>query len=607
LRARLSQLSVLFTALLLIATWATVALVLRMRHDDALRAETRQNANLAAALSEQTARVLASADQATQRLRDLVQAGEPHPDLIRLAGETGLAPRILVQLSLVGPNGQFLGSNLDPDGRRTGPLDLSEREHVRVHLSPGALAPAGNGLYISKPLLGRVSKRWTIQLSRRINGPDGPGSQPLGVVVASLDPVYFEDVYRAVNLGQHGTVTLLGRDLTVRARVAGGQSVGMGTELSAQSPPAGHPMQEPTGTLLDPGTIDDVPRLAAWHQVGDYPLQLFVTTSLDEALQGWRSTRDLAIGLAALVSLALLAAAGIFQVSLRRLERSHAALSHGAAQAHASTQAQSAFLAAIAEQLQTPLHAIQRFAGMLEVSAAAAPQRDQAALIGRSVRHMQRLLEEILDLARLEAGALPVQLAYEPLLALVQSLADQYAPTAAARGLDIRVRLSPVAPAQVELDAGRVRQILGHLLSNAIQHSERGDITLEVDTAPGHLRFHVSDQGPGIPAHQQDRIFEKFPHRHDHPHGHSHSATHGPEKTPATTPEEPASSIQGAANASAAAPPAQNGATSLPPRAGLGLALSRTLAERLGGTLTVRSTPGAGARFTLSLPAAGLM
>jgi hypothetical protein len=210
MRLSLSRVATLFALATLLVVWLAVALLLLDKRSDTLTAQLLHNGNLARALQEQTLRVFASTDQATLRLRDAVVSGsDPAPDLVRYANETGLAPKILVQLSLVGPDGRFIGSNLDPQGIKTGPVDLTEREHVRIHLNPAYVEearrlPAG-GLFIGRPVLGKVSKRWTIQVSRRISAADG---RALGVVVASLDPGYFEEVFKQVDLGQQGGLTL---------------------------------------------------------------------------------------------------------------------------------------------------------------------------------------------------------------------------------------------------------------------------------------------------------------------------------------------------------------------------------------------------------------
>jgi hypothetical protein len=165
-------------ALLTIA-WVSVLLLLNLKERDAITAEVRQNINLARVLQEQTVRVLAAVNQATLRMRDAELAQQLRAeDYKSIANETGLVPQILTQLSLVDADGRFVGSNIDPTGRNTGHVDLSSREHVQVHLVPDQATAArsqmsSDGLFIGKPVLGKVSGKWTIQLSRRIEGPDG--------------------------------------------------------------------------------------------------------------------------------------------------------------------------------------------------------------------------------------------------------------------------------------------------------------------------------------------------------------------------------------------------------------------------------------------------
>ena len=140
---RLRRMVAAASALLIFIAWCTVAAVLVQKHRDAIAAELRQDTNLARALTEQAVRVLATADQATVRVRDAVLSGQDTaPELSRFASETGLAPAILVQLSLIDAQGRFAASNLDPDGSKTGHVDLSTREHVRAHLKPESLPAA---------------------------------------------------------------------------------------------------------------------------------------------------------------------------------------------------------------------------------------------------------------------------------------------------------------------------------------------------------------------------------------------------------------------------------------------------------------------------------
>ncbi|MDD0815926.1 ATP-binding protein [Curvibacter sp. HBC28] len=561
--SRLSWMVGLSVLGMLFAAWIAVALMLNLKARDAIDAEVRQNINLARVLQEQTVRVLATVDQATLRLRDAVIAGNVSPaDLISIANETGLVPQILTQLSLIGPDGRFQGSNIDPTGEKTGHVDLSSREHVQVHLRPESVPAAAqqmseNGLFIGKPVLGKVSGKWTIQLSRKITRPDG---QLIGVVVASVNPAYFEQVYQGVNLGTQGGVTLLGDDRSVRARVIGGQPMGMGSEIPLNpKATSGNGNTAIQGSSISVSQLDKIERVSAYHRVGSYPLRVFVLTSTDSALADWRSLRNLSIVLTGLFTLACLTGAGIFLAGVRRLEAQNRALAISEAQAQSASRAKSEFMAAISHELRTPLTSIRGFAELMEMRLEQPRFKEQAGLIRKAAEHLNALLSEILDLAKVEAGAMPITPEPIDLPDVLKSTLDLFGVTAVQKGLDLRLELAPEAPAELVCDSLRLKQVLNNLLSNALKFTKEGSITVAVDATPELVRFHVIDTGPGIPAHLHETIFERFRQGNDRV-SYEHGGT------------------------------------------GLGLALSRALAGLMGGTLEVQSVEGEGARFTLNLP-----
>jgi len=559
--ARLRWVVVISSVLVLVLAWGGVLIELNGKRQDAIKAEIRQNANLALALQEQTLRVLAAVDQATLRLSDSVREGHFQvEDYSRFANETGLVPDILTQLSYVGADGRFVGSNIDPGGGKTGHVDLSEREHIRVHLQPDLVKDAAgqmsaDGLFIGKPVLGKVSGKWTIQLTRKISAADG---RALGVVVASLNPRYLEEVYGRVRLGDQGVVSLLGDDRSIRARVVGGQSKGMGTVLPAA------PFMD-SGRLPTEGydvrrtPVDGVERIVAYHRVGSHPLQVVVATTTETALGEWRSTRAVAYALNGLFTLTVLGAAMIFLAGVRQLEVKNRALQASEAQAQSANQAKSEFLAAISHELRTPLTSIRGFAELMELRLEDPRFREQAGLIRKAAEHLNTLLTEILDMSKVEAGAMTLNPEPQVLADLLQATADFFAVSAADKGLTLSVRIDPAAPTSLVCDGLRLKQILNNLLSNAMKFTKAGSVTIELDATPEQVRVHVVDTGPGIPAELHEAIFEKF--------------------------------RQGSARVSY-----EHGGT------GLGLALARALAELMGGTLTVMSEEGHGTRFTLGLP-----
>lgn len=553
------------TVLGLVMAWAAVLILLRATWQEGMNAQVRQNSNLAVILAEQTVRVMATVDQATLRMRDATLTREPvGPDFTRFANETGLAPQILTQLSFVGSDGRFVGSNIDPTGEKTGRVDLSEREHIKVHLQPQAAGEeraqiTSTGLFVGKPVVGKVSGKATIQLSRPV--PDGYGGLA-GLVVASLNPAYFEDLYREVQLGERGAVSLVGNDLTVRARVVGGKSAGMGMGIGGTITQAGASSERnggDTGHYVGISGLDQVERIFAYSRVGDYPLIVFVGTSLDEALQEWRGSRNVALLTTGLFSLSLVAAAVIFLRSVGKLERTNAALRLSEAQAQSASQAKSEFLAAVSHELRTPLTSIRGFAELMELRLDQPRYKEQASLIRKAADHLNALLTEILDLAKVEAGAMPHTPTPQNVADIVQTTADFFAVTAANKQLALHVRIDPTAPRTLVCDGLRLKQVLNNLLSNAMKFTHTGSVTIEVDATADTVRFHVVDTGPGIPPHLHETVFEKFRQGNDRV-SYQHGGT------------------------------------------GLGLALSRALAALMGGTLTLQSREGEGARFTLSLP-----
>jgi signal transduction histidine kinase len=570
---RLSATVALFVIALLIVTWSAVGAIIHQKRADEIASEKRQNANLANVLAEQTLRVLASVDQAALRARDAVAAGGTGPDLVRFANETGLAPKILVQLSLIGPDGHFVGSNLDPDGQKNGHIDLSSREHVRVHLgapagasSPGTAAsaaaeaataavPLSNGLFIGKPVLGKVSHQWTIQLSRKVVDANG---RTLGVIVASVDPTYFEDVYRSVALGRAGSVALIGDDLAIRARIMDNKAVGMGTRVAGTSAFALHNSDD-QAIYISSSSVDQVERIFATRRAGGYPLHVVVGSSVDAALAGWRTTSLVMVALTALLTVAIIVASINFVNGLRRLERTNEALRASEAAANASSEAKSAFLAAVSHELRTPLTSIRGFSELMEHRLESPKWREQAGLIRKASEHLNQLLTDILDMTKVEAGAMTLSPEPQDIRAVSQGTADFFALTAADKGLTLTTRVAEDAPTTFGCDGLRLKQILNNLLSNAVKFTPSGGVVLSVERTGTTVKFHVDDTGPGVPPALRDAIFQKF--------------------------------RQGSARVSF-----EHGGT------GLGLALSRSLAELMAGSLTLDPREGPGSRFTLELP-----
>ncbi|WP_198403240.1 ATP-binding protein [Acidovorax delafieldii] len=556
-----SVVACVFSALVLLGAWATMAALLTWQWQETLDAEMRQNTNTAQALKEHTLRVLDTVDQAMWRVQSAVRDRQlSGQDLVSIANETGMVPQILTQLSFVGADGRFQGSNLDPDGSRSQHVNLMDRDHIRVHLLPSQATPSPTGmlqnsLFVSRSLLGKVSGVRTIQISRKVIAEDGT---TLGVVVASLNPDHFAEVYRGVDFGEDGGVALVGLDGIIRVRVLGGASANVDAQLPDDLLQT---MSKTSRGATAAVSSDGIRRIIGFSRVGDYPLVVLSGTSETEAFAPWRTTRNTVLMLTVLLSLAVVAFVAVFLGSISRLALSHAALTQSEAEAQRANQAKSEFLAAMSHELRTPLTSIRGFAELMELRSKDPLIQEQSALIRQGAEHLNALLTEILDLARIEAGAMPAHPEPVVLHDLVHEVSELFRVSAVAKSLALTAAVSDAAPQTLVTDRLKLKQILSNLLSNAIKFTPAGRVEIFVDACPdgSQVHFHVNDTGPGIPASLHGVIFEKF--------------------------------SQGHARISY-----QHGGT------GLGLSLSRALAELLGGTLTVRSAVGEGSTFTLSLP-----
>ncbi|MEX2281834.1 MAG: PAS domain-containing sensor histidine kinase, partial [Gemmatimonadota bacterium] len=245
------------------------------------------------------------------------------------------------------------------------------------------------------------------------------------------------------------------------------------------------------------------------------------------------------------------------------LEVSVGELQERSEQAEAAARSKSEFLAAMSHELRTPLQAVIGYAGLLLAGVHGAMPADQLHPIERiraSAHHLLGLIDQVLDLARADAGKLTVDRGPIDLCKVTTEAMELLSPQAAAKGLTLEVADCPDPRLHsVIADAGRVRQVLVNLISNAVKFTVEGPVRLEFELEPERALVHVCDTGPGIAREQLERIFEPF------------------YQTAAGLSERTAGM-------------------------GLGLAISHELATAMGGGLTVRSQVGKGSRFTLWLP-----
>jgi PAS domain S-box-containing protein len=656
--------------LLLLLTWGHVYVLASESRQREISGAERDLANLTRLSQEHAVRTFRSADQVIRFVQSRYLEQGNKLDLAALTRQGVIDAEIFNQVGIIDANGIYALANRPITSR----LDLSDREHFKVHVHQDS-----GQLFVSRPVIGRATGKWSLQLTRRINKPDGSFG---GVVVLSIDPAYFTGFYGELNLGPGGLTALYGLDGIARARRVGDQT-GFDTDASHSALFEKLIPQKPSGSYVQESLVDGVERLYFYRTVPRYSMlalaavdMRFLMVNHDKALQALL----LQAGLVSLLILVLLVGLSRYLGLLRRdtvaRKLAQVQIQERTAQLNAvfdispdgfvsfdqnrcvtfvnpafsqmtgldstalqgmaedefsdwlaglcepapgfiglkalrsqehekpgrsletielqgggqrilqvqlrlsasSTVSQilsvrdithetevealkSEFLATAAHELRTPMASIYGFAEVLLTQQAdAVLQKEFLGIILKQSRLMVDILNELLDLARIEARrGKDFKFTELNLQYLLTDLITSF-PCPEGR---VRPELdAPKQPVTLRADAGKLRQALLNVLSNAYKYSPDGGavhILVELKQQSDRsqrVAIHISDHGMGMTADQAARVFTRF-YRAD---------TSG--RVPGT---------------------------------GLGMSITKEIVEHHRGSISIISAPGEGTQVTLIL------
>lgn len=399
---------------------------------------------------------------------------------------------LIVQVAVINESGYLAASSLSANPN---PVFLGDREHFQVHRK--ALP---DKVFISRPVVGRVSGQTTLQFTRPILSSAGDFK---GVMVVSMNPEYLVQRNFEILAALGIKSLLVGRDGYLRVSLPGPRA-----DANPQKLVMFQAVQMDVNAVESSFLTEDY----VWQRMGldDYNLMLAVGYP-----QKQLSDRIQYIYLSAVIGvLVVLVAIFWYTLSILSLINSRNSillkLEESNVTANSANEMKSKFVSSISHELRTPLNGILGFSELVEMSGSLEEARKYGSVIHTSAEHLHRLVNTLLDLAKIEAGQMAVIRTNTKIRELLESVASIHRFEAERKGLVLSLNFADGLPQVIETDRIKLMQVLNNLISNAVKFTDSGAVFVNVKFSHPAWEITVADTGVGMTQAQIEGVFDRF-------------------------------------------------------------------------------------------------